>query len=118
MKSVAGTLYDLQVQDRLSEDAQSCGNVLMEAGSTCCSAPGLDLLYPTQPGFTCCGHRYPNSSLWSCCAGVLHPRLEPHTTSMNMIPGPRILPLGGLKTEVLCDTRGRSRYRCYYNVSN
>ncbi|XP_042153043.1 uncharacterized protein LOC121839260 isoform X1 [Oncorhynchus tshawytscha] len=105
MKSVAGTLYDLQVQDRLSEDAQCCGNLLMEAGSTCCSDPGLDLLYPTQPGFTCCGHRYPNSSLWSCCAGVLHPRLEPHTTSMNMTPGPRILPLGSLKTEVLCDTR-------------
>ncbi|XP_031646321.1 uncharacterized protein LOC116353614 [Oncorhynchus kisutch] len=107
MKCCAGTLYDLQFQDRLSEEAQCCGSVLMEAGSTqtCCSAPGLDLLYPTQQGFTCCGHRYPNSSLWSCCAGVLHPRPEPHTTSKNMIPGPRLLPLGDLKTEVLCHSR-------------
>ncbi|XP_041732932.1 galaxin-like [Coregonus clupeaformis] len=106
MKCCAGTLYNLQVQDRISEEAQCCGSVLMEAGSiqTCCSAPGLDLLYPTQPGFTCCGHRYPNASLWSCCAGVLHPRPEPHNTSKNMIPGPRLLPLGGLKTEVLCHT--------------
>ncbi|CAB1348583.1 unnamed protein product, partial [Coregonus sp. 'balchen'] len=108
VKCCAGTLYNLQVQDRLSEETHCCGNVLMEAGSTqtCCSAPGLDLLYPTQPGFTCCGHRYPNSSLWSCCAGVLHPRPESHTTSKNMIPGPRLLPLGGLKTEDLCHTRG------------
>ncbi|KAK6295683.1 hypothetical protein J4Q44_G00333960 [Coregonus suidteri] len=107
VKCCAGTLYNLQVQDRLSEETHCCGNVLMEAGSTqtCCSAPGLDLLYPTQPGFTCCGHRYPNSSLWSCCAGVLHPRPESHTTSKNMIPGPRLLPLGGLKTEDLCHTR-------------
>nr|XP_046171999.1 usherin-like [Oncorhynchus gorbuscha] len=105
MKCCADTLYNLQVQDRLSEDAQCCGNILMEAGSTCCSAPGLDLLYPTQPGFTCCGHRYPNSSLWSCCAGVLHPRTERNTTSMNMIPGLRILPLGDLKTEKLCDNK-------------
>ncbi|XP_035629309.1 usherin-like isoform X1 [Oncorhynchus keta] len=106
MKCCAGTLYDLQVQGRLTEDAQCCGNILMEAGSTqtCCSAPGLDLLYPTQSGFTCCGHRYPNSSLWSCCAGVLHPRSERNTTSMNMIPGPRLLPLGDLKTEDLCYT--------------
>ncbi|CAB1348577.1 unnamed protein product [Coregonus sp. 'balchen'] len=83
-------LYNLQVQDRLSEETHCCGSVLMEAGSTqtCCSAPGLDLLYPTQPGFSFCGHRYPNSSLWSCCAGVLHPRPEPHTTSKNMIAGP------------------------------
>ncbi|CAB1347585.1 unnamed protein product, partial [Coregonus sp. 'balchen'] len=89
MKCCAGTLYNLQVQDRLSEEAQCCGTVLMEAGNnqTCCSAPGLDLLYPTQSGFTCCGHRYPNASLWSCCAGVLHPRSEPHTTNKNMIPG-------------------------------
>ena len=87
MKCCAGTLYDLQVQGRLAEDAQCCGNILMEAGSTqtCCSALGIDLLYPTQ--FTCCGHRYPNSSLWSCCVGVLHPRSERNTTSMNMIPG-------------------------------
>ncbi|XP_024300116.2 uncharacterized protein LOC112266667 [Oncorhynchus tshawytscha] len=105
MKCCADTLYNLQVQDRLSEDAKCCGNILMEAGSTCCSAPGLDLLYPTQPGFTCCGHRYPNSSLWSCCAGVLHPRTERNTTSMNMIPGLRILPLGDLKTEKLCDNK-------------
>ncbi|XP_045580328.1 uncharacterized protein si:ch211-195m9.3 isoform X2 [Salmo salar] len=104
MKCCAETLYNLQVQDRLSEEAQCCGSVLMEAGSTCCSAPGLDLLYPTQSGFTCCGHRYPNSSLWSCCAGVLHPRTERNTTSMNMIPGPRLLPLGDLKTEDLCYT--------------
>ncbi|XP_038830373.1 galaxin-like [Salvelinus namaycush] len=83
-----GTLYNLQVQDRLSEEAQCSGSVLMEVSSTqiCCSAPGLDLLYPTQPGFICCGHRYPNTSLWSCCVGVLHPRPEPHTTSKNMIP--------------------------------
>jgi hypothetical protein len=89
MKCCAGTLYDLQVQGRLSGEAQCCGSVLMEAGSTqtCCSAPGLDLLYPTQPGFTCCGHRYPNASLWSCCAGVLHPRPEPHNTTKNVIPG-------------------------------
>ncbi|XP_021443078.2 galaxin [Oncorhynchus mykiss] len=107
MKCCAGTLYDLQFQDRLSEEAQCCGSVLMEAGSTqtCCSAPGLDLLYPTQPGFTCCGHRYPNSSLWSCCAGVLHPRPEPHNTTKNVIPGPRLLPLGDLKTEVLCQSK-------------
>ncbi|XP_055735509.1 uncharacterized protein LOC129821844 [Salvelinus fontinalis] len=104
MKCCAGTLYNLQVQDKLSEEAQCCGSVLMEAGSTqtCCSAPGLDLLYPTQQGFTCCGHRYPNASLWSCCAGVLHPRPEPHNTTKNMIPGPRLLPLEDLKTEVLC----------------
>ncbi|XP_029570394.1 galaxin-2-like isoform X2 [Salmo trutta] len=110
MKCCAGTLYNLQVQDRLSEEAQCCGSVLMEAGSTqtCCSAPGLNLVYPTQPGFTCCGHRYPNSSLWSCCAGVLYSRPEPHTTSKNMIPGPRLLPLGDLKTEVLCHTRGKA----------
>ncbi|XP_045076864.1 uncharacterized protein LOC121568446 [Coregonus clupeaformis] len=103
VKCCAGTLYNLQV----SEESHCCGSVLMEAGSTqtCCSAPGLDLLYPTQPGFTCCGHRYPNSSLWSCCAGVLHPRPEPHTTSKNMIPGPRLLPLEDLKTEDLCHTR-------------
>ncbi|XP_045559482.1 uncharacterized protein [Salmo salar] len=106
MKCCAETLYNLQVQDRLSEEAQCCGSVLMEAGSTqtCCSAPGLDLVYPTQPGFTCCGHRYPNSSLWSCCAGVLYSRPETQTTSKNMIPGPRLLPLGDLKTEVLCYT--------------
>ncbi|CAB1348582.1 unnamed protein product [Coregonus sp. 'balchen'] len=55
VKCCTGTLYNLQVQDRLSEETHCCGNVLMEAGSTqtCCSAPGLDLLYPTQPGFTC-----------------------------------------------------------------
>ncbi|XP_070988128.1 uncharacterized protein [Oncorhynchus clarkii lewisi] len=107
MKCCAGTLYDLQFQDRLSEEAQCCGSVLMEAGSTqtCCSAPGLVVLYPTQPGFTCCGHRYPNASLWSCCAGVLHPRPEPHNTTKNVIPGPRLLPLGDLKTEVLCHSR-------------
>ncbi|XP_045560162.1 galaxin-like [Salmo salar] len=105
-KCCAGTLYDLQVQGRPTEDTQCCGSVLMEAGSTqtCCSAPGLDLLYPTQPGFTCCGHRYPNASQWSCCAGVLHPRPEPHNTTKNVIPGPRLLPLGDLKTEVLCYT--------------
>ncbi|KAK6297006.1 hypothetical protein J4Q44_G00331480 [Coregonus suidteri] len=104
MKCCAGTLYNLQVQGRLSEEAQCCGTVLMEAGynQTCCSAPGLDLLYPTQSGFTCCGHRYPNASLWSCCAGVLHPRSEPHTTNKNMIPETRLLPLGDLKTDVLC----------------
>ncbi|XP_064838774.1 keratin-associated protein 10-4-like [Oncorhynchus masou masou] len=107
MKCCAGTLYNLQVQDRLSGEAQCCGSVLMEAGSTqtCCSAPGLDLLYPTQPGFACCGHRYANASLWSCCAGVLHPRPEPHNTTKNVIPGPRLLPLGDLKTEVLCHSR-------------
>eukprot|EP00063_Salmo_salar_P094088 XP_014068923.1 PREDICTED: uncharacterized protein LOC106612371 [Salmo salar] len=83
-----GTLYNLQVQDRLSEEAQCSGSVLMEVSSTqtCCSAPGQDLLYPTQPGFICRGHRYPNTTLWSCCVGVLHPRPESHTTSKNMIP--------------------------------
>ncbi|XP_071212786.1 uncharacterized protein [Salvelinus alpinus] len=107
MKCCAGTLYNLQAQGRLIEDTQCCGSVLMAAGSTqtCCTAPGLDLLYPTQQGFTCCGHRYPNASLWSCCAGVLHPRPEPHNTTKNVIPGPRLLPLGDLKTEDLCHSR-------------
>ncbi|KAL0972924.1 hypothetical protein UPYG_G00196530 [Umbra pygmaea] len=98
-KCCAGTLYDWQ-----GRESQCCGNVLIEAGSnqTCCSASGLALVYNTQPGFTCCGFHYTNASLWSCCAGVLHPNLKPNTTKKNNDPGHKLLPLGDLTLEDLC----------------
>ncbi|CAB1347576.1 unnamed protein product, partial [Coregonus sp. 'balchen'] len=52
--------------------AGTLGSVLMEASSTqtCCFDPRARPALPYP--LTCCGHRYPNASLWSCCAGVLH----------------------------------------------
>ncbi|KAJ7990416.1 hypothetical protein DPEC_G00300080 [Dallia pectoralis] len=104
-KCCAGTLYDLHTHGRHTNESQCCGSLLMEAGSTqtCCVASGLALVYPTQPGFACCGHHYPNASLWSCCAGVLKPRTEPYAavgTGTN--PDPRLLQLEHMKCKDLC----------------
>ncbi|XP_034151521.1 uncharacterized protein LOC117595339 isoform X2 [Esox lucius] len=101
-KCCAGTLYDLPLQGQHTNESQCCGSVLMEAGSTqtCCFAPGLALVYTTQPGFSCCGHLYPNTSLWSCCAGVLQPWTERQTRNHNESPGPRLLQLEDLYEDV------------------
>ncbi|KAG7238762.1 hypothetical protein INR49_031278 [Caranx melampygus] len=47
------------------------------AQDVCCSSDSTELLYSKKTELRCCGHRYFNTSLWSCCAGKLSPVQKP-----------------------------------------
>ncbi|XP_048836470.1 galaxin-like [Brienomyrus brachyistius] len=65
-----------QIYKGRSGTAQCCGKLLVEDPNTqqCCSSSQLQLLYSKQLGFSCCGHQFYNSSLYSCCEEKLQGR--------------------------------------------
>ncbi|KAK2847264.1 hypothetical protein Q5P01_010263 [Channa striata] len=77
MKCCSGTLYNVTSLDNHGHNAQCCGSLLQSPKDVCCSSDEEQLLYSAKTGFRCCGHHYYNTSLWSCCAGMLRPVHQP-----------------------------------------
>ncbi|XP_018557599.1 uncharacterized protein si:ch211-195m9.3 [Lates calcarifer] len=87
MKCCAGTLYNLTSLDKYGHDAQCCGSILQEDQKVCCSGDNKEVLYSPKNNFGCCGHRYVNTSLWSCFAGKLKPAKQAGSHQSKMIRG-------------------------------
>ncbi|XP_072557468.1 uncharacterized protein [Paramormyrops kingsleyae] len=76
-KCCSGQIYKTE-----NSTVQCCGMLLVEDPTTqqCCSSPQLQLVYTKQPGFSCCGHQFYNTSLYSCCEENLQ-RRQHHSLS-------------------------------------
>ncbi|KAL6479339.1 hypothetical protein MHYP_G00127720 [Metynnis hypsauchen] len=68
----SGHLHDL-THLKNKEEAECCGPLMLinEKEQQCCHSTEKTLVYKTQPGHSCCGHWYYNTSMWSCCAGQI-----------------------------------------------
>ena len=78
LKCCHGILYNLTVLGWNPQKAQCCGSLLLKERSNstqecCISSQGRSLAYKAQPGLSCCGHHYYNTSLWSCISESLFP---------------------------------------------
>ncbi|KAG7238162.1 hypothetical protein INR49_031177 [Caranx melampygus] len=77
MKCCGDRLYNLTSFGKHWHEAPCCGSILQGPQDVCCSSDSTELLYSKKTEFRCCGHRYFNTSLWSCCAGKLSPVQKP-----------------------------------------
>ncbi|XP_026048792.1 uncharacterized protein LOC113036595 [Astatotilapia calliptera] len=102
MKCCAGTLYNLTSLDKHGGDAQCCGSILQRPQDICCSSEDKEVLYSAKTGFSCCGHLYYNTSLWSCCAGRLRSIHEAGQDQRKMIKESRVLSVNNLNKANLC----------------
>ncbi|XP_065816610.1 uncharacterized protein [Labrus bergylta] len=100
-KCCAGTLYHLS-SEISAHEAQCCGSSLQKSSDICCSNEHKEVLYPAKTGFSCCGHLYYNTSLWSCCAGKLSPVHKPGQRHGRSIKKPRLVSMSNLNEEDLC----------------
>ncbi|XP_062329502.1 galaxin isoform X1 [Osmerus eperlanus] len=78
LKCCHGILYNLTLLGWNPLKAQCCGSLLLKERSNstqecCISSQGRSLAYKAQPGLSCCGHHYYNTSLWLCFSESLFP---------------------------------------------
>ncbi|XP_029923043.1 galaxin isoform X2 [Myripristis murdjan] len=110
MRCCAGMLYNLSTVGSTGGELQCCGSILMSKTSgnaqglpkVCCMSQDLELLYTEQPGFSCCGHHYYNTSLWSCCAGRLSPTNKSRGRASGASKVPRLISVDNLNKTTLC----------------
>ncbi|XP_049433046.1 uncharacterized protein LOC125889260 isoform X4 [Epinephelus fuscoguttatus] len=95
VKCCGGILHNLNAGHK----EQCCGSVLQTSQHVCCSSEDKEVLYMAKTAFRCCGHRYYNLSLWSCCAGKLSPVRPPGTMSKES----RLLSVDNVKDADLCN---------------
>ncbi|KAI1893239.1 hypothetical protein AGOR_G00121660 [Albula goreensis] len=104
LRCCSGNLHKLRGLKR--DRVGCCGTHLITDGrqQQCCTSPDMQLPYPRQSGFSCCGHFYYNASQHSCCAGLL--RGHPGKASIPLAGNSRsceLLTLDNLKTHDLCN---------------
>ncbi|XP_030621049.1 cilia- and flagella-associated protein 45 [Chanos chanos] len=88
----SGRLHALSA-DSSRKNFRCCGLLLTDPSKQeCCSSGERALLYSAKPGFACCGDRYYNTSLWSCC---LH-RLTSKLVTGNYHPSEKVSQLQSL----------------------
>ncbi|XP_041849722.1 galaxin [Melanotaenia boesemani] len=68
-KCCTGKLHNVTSQE--TNKVQCCGTFLKISEEVCCTSEKKEKIYTAKAGFLCCGHKYYNSSLWSCCTGRL-----------------------------------------------
>ncbi|KAG9342127.1 hypothetical protein JZ751_017126 [Albula glossodonta] len=104
LRCCSGNLHKLRGLNR--DRVGCCGTHLItdRRQQQCCSSPDMQLPYPRQPGFSCCGHFYYNASQHSCCAGLLrgHPGKASIPIAGNNLSC-ELLTLDNLKTHDLCN---------------
>ncbi|XP_029302626.1 uncharacterized protein LOC115017986 isoform X2 [Cottoperca gobio] len=81
MKCCAWALHTLTI----GHEGQCCGSILQTSMNVCCSSEDEEVLYSAKTGYRCCGHRYYNPSLWSCCAGKLSPVQQPRQNESERV---------------------------------
>ncbi|XP_024910946.1 uncharacterized protein LOC103378087 isoform X2 [Cynoglossus semilaevis] len=103
VKCCEGTLHNLKVLGNGEDDILCCGSLLQTPQDICCSSADKAVLYANKTGHSCCGHRYYNRSLWSCCAGSLKPLHPSGLRQGNAPAGSSLSSVFNLPPEDLCN---------------